>query len=75
MQWGILHHPNVLRLLGAAMMERQFVIVSEWMPKGTIMEFTRANPNADRLALVGFSFDVIFFVTDKRVMGLAERRY
>ena len=37
------------------------MMVSEWMVRGTINEFVKANPDADRLGLVWFSFkDLIF---------------
>ena len=43
------------------MSENQFVMVSEWMMKGNINEFVRANRNADRLGLVRFSFNALGF--------------
>jgi hypothetical protein len=52
--WNSLRHPNVLRLLGVTMTKTQFVMVSEWMVKGTINEFVKANANTDRLELVRF---------------------
>ena len=52
MTWNALRHPNVLPLLGVTMTEGRFVMVSEWMVKGNINEFVKANPNADRLGLV-----------------------
>ena len=54
--WKALHHPNVLPLLGVTMTETRFVMVSEWMINGNINEFVKAEINADRLALVCFSF-------------------
>ena len=52
--WRTFRHPNVLPLLGATMAENRFVMVSEWMEKGNINEFLRANVDADRLGLVCF---------------------
>lgn len=57
--WSKLCHPNVLPLLGAAMDGARFVMVSEWMANGNINEFVKANPDADRLELVGFLFEVL----------------
>ena len=37
----------------------RFVMVSEWMANGNINEFVKANPDADRLELVGFLFEVL----------------
>ena len=33
----------------------QFAMVSEWMTNGNITEFLKANPDANRFQLVGFS--------------------
>lgn len=57
--WSALHHPNVLPLLGATMIGAQLAMVSEWMENGNINEFLGANPDADRLRLVGFLFWVL----------------
>lgn len=62
MIWNALRHPNVLPLLGVTMTETRFVMISEWMSKGNINEFAKANPNADRLDLVGFSFGPCFYL-------------
>ena len=59
MTWKALHHPNVLPLLGVTMSETRFVMVSEWMVNGNINEFVKADINADRLALVCFSFEAL----------------
>jgi len=55
MAWNDLSHPNVLLLLGATMDGKQLVMVSKWMEHGNVNEFTKANPDADRVELVGFS--------------------
>ena len=59
MGWRTLHHPNILPLLGATMFENRFVMVSEWMVRGNIIEFVEANTNVDRLGLVCFPFKVL----------------
>ena len=61
MTWSALRHPNVLPLLGVTMTENRFVMVSEWMLNGHIKQFVEANPNADRLGLVCFSFKTLTF--------------
>ena len=58
MTWRTLQHPNVLPLIGVMMTETQFTMISEWMENGNINEFVKANPNANRLALVCFPFKV-----------------
>ena len=57
--WSALRHPNVLPLLGATMIGTQHVMVSEWMTNGNINEFVKAHPDADRLRLVSFPFEVL----------------
>ena len=59
--WHSLRHPNVLPLLGVTMTETRFVMVSEWMVKGNINDFVKANINADRLRLVRSLFRVLAF--------------
>ena len=54
MVWKGLRHPNVLPLLGVTVTENRFVMVSEWMEKGNIGEFLKADTNADRFGLVCF---------------------
>ena len=57
--WSALRHPNVLPLLGATITGLQFVMVSEWMANGSINEFLKSHPDADRLGLVGFPFELL----------------
>ena len=56
MTWKALRHPNVLPLLGVTVTKAQLAMVSEWMVKGNINEFLKADNNADRLGLVRFQF-------------------
>jgi len=51
--WNALRHPNVLPLLGVAMGDSQFAMVSEWMGNGNINEFVKAHRDANRFELVG----------------------
>ena len=57
--WKSLQHHNVLPLVGVMMSEDQFAMVSDWMVNGNINEFIEENPDADRLGLVGLSFEVL----------------
>ena len=57
--WMTLRHPNILPLLGVTMFENRFVMVSEWMVRGNINDFVKADPNADRFGLVCFLFEVL----------------
>ena len=50
--WKVLHHPNVLPLLGVIMSENQFGMVSEWMTNGDINQFVTGHQDADRFGLV-----------------------
>ena len=51
--WKSLQHPNILPLVGVMMSQTRFAMVSHWMLNGTINEFIKKNPGADRLELVG----------------------
>jgi len=51
--WETLSHPNVLKFIGARedLEERQFIIASEWMMHGSIMNYIQNN-STNRLELV-----------------------
>ena len=51
--WKHLAHPNIVPLLGIA--PTPLELISEWMPGGVLTEYLKANPNVDRLHLVGAS--------------------
>ena len=53
MTWKILHHKNVLPLLGVTMSQNQFVMLSEWMVNGNINEFVKVHRDVDLFELVG----------------------
>ena len=44
------------------MSENRFVMISEWMVKGNINDFVKADKNADQLELVRSLFRVLDFV-------------
>ena len=52
--WDTLRHPNVLPLLGVAMSNSQFAMVSEWMMNGNVNEYIKTHKDANRFELVGF---------------------
>ena len=56
--WKNLSHPNILPFLGATIDPLQ--LVSEWMPGGTLPQYIKNNPDADRLELVSISLDASF---------------
>ena len=56
MAWHTLDHPNVLPLLGVAMSDNQFAMVSEWMVNGNINEYVKAQRDVNRFELVSFGF-------------------
>jgi hypothetical protein len=57
--WKNLSHPNVLPLIGAAMVNEEgrakYEIVSELMENGNINTFIKKNAHANRLELVGLA--------------------
>ena len=52
--WKHLSHPNILPLLGVYVStdQRDFSILTEWMPNGDVMQYACSNPKANRLRLV-----------------------
>lgn len=52
--WKHLSHPNVLPLIGICVLAdpRRFLILTEWMPNGNVIQYARFNPRANRLRLV-----------------------
>ena len=60
MIWKTFRHPNVLPLLGVTMRGGEFVMVSQWMKNGNIVDFLEGR-NADRLKLVFLSFLILLF--------------
>jgi serine/threonine protein kinase len=53
--WKSLRHPNVLPLIGVSVSERQFAMISELMENGNVNDYVKANPNVDRVRIVGFA--------------------
>ncbi|KAF9642573.1 kinase-like protein [Thelephora ganbajun] len=51
--WKSLRHPNILPLLGVAMSETQFAMVSQWMPNGNINHFVKSHLDVNRFELLG----------------------
>lgn len=52
--WKRLAHPNILPLLGVSITadKSSFDILTEWVPNGNIMEYTKSNPKENRLRLL-----------------------
>ena len=51
--WRHLRHPNILPLVGVTINPELCSLVSDWMDNGTINSFTKMNPDANRIDLVG----------------------
>jgi hypothetical protein len=51
--WKYITHPNVLPVIGISETPPPFCIITPWMPNGNIVEYTRQNPDINRLLLVG----------------------
>jgi hypothetical protein len=51
--WKYLKHPNILPFLGVTISPLQ--LISDWMACGTLREYIKKQPEADRLGLVGLS--------------------
>ena len=52
--WKHLSHRNILPLFGVSMPTdpQGFCVLTEWMPNGNVMQYTRSNPEANRFRLV-----------------------
>ena len=48
---GFISHPNLLPIIEVSKMSFPFCIMSPWMPGGNIDQYTKMNPDADRLTL------------------------
>jgi len=60
------------------MTETRFVMVSEWMEKGNINEFAKADIKADRLGLVCFFFRLgllPLLIIGDHAITIADRRH
>ena len=44
------------------MSEDQFAMISDWMSNGNINEFVKANPDANKLRLVGLSLETSLYI-------------
>ncbi|OCH92665.1 kinase-like protein [Obba rivulosa] len=50
--WKLLAHKNITRCFGAYRDAHGPSLVLEWMPNGTVVDFLRMNPSANRLRLI-----------------------
>ena len=50
--WKHVNHENILTFYGASMNQNRFCMVYPWMENGNILNYTRKNPEANRLRLV-----------------------
>jgi len=72
-----LSHPNILPLLGVSFSAdpRSFRIISDWMRNGNVMEYTKSNPEVNRLRLVSPLADfspifVLMILHDRQLSGV-----
>ncbi|KAF8748201.1 protein kinase [Rhizoctonia solani] len=68
MVWARLYHPNVLRLLGICVFGGEIGMVSEWMPKGNVTEFTINHPNANKLKLCSEIADGLAYLHNEGII-------
>ncbi|KAF9651394.1 kinase-like protein [Thelephora ganbajun] len=68
--WKHLSHPNILPLLGVAVSEDPycFRILTEWMPNGNAMQYTRSNPEANRLRLLSEIMSGVAYLHELRIV-------
>ncbi|KAF8750756.1 kinase-like protein [Rhizoctonia solani] len=65
---GQIDHPNVLRLLGICVFGGEIGMVSEWMPKGNVTEFTINHPNANKLKLCSEIADGLAYLHNEGII-------
>ena len=70
--WKALRHPNVLSLTGVTMADNRFVMASEWMKNGNIIDFLKDKLDADRLELVRLILPFSSSTTDDFVIVAAH---
>ncbi|KAF9778166.1 kinase-like domain-containing protein [Thelephora terrestris] len=68
--WKHLSHPNILPLLGVSIStnRRSFKILTEWMPNGNVKQYTRSNPEANRLKLLSEVMSGVTYIHGLRVV-------
>ncbi|KAF9647235.1 kinase-like protein, partial [Thelephora ganbajun] len=68
--WKHLSHPNILPLLGVSVSTGPycFSILTEWMSNGTVMRYTRSNPEANRLQLLSQVAAGVVYLHELRVV-------
>ena len=74
MTWKTLRHPNVLPLLGVAMGNNKFAMVSEWMVNGNVNEYIKAYRHVNRFELVGLALLLASLLADSTLAPVAQRR-
>ena len=67
-----MQHPNILPLLGVTMTGNRFVMVSEWMKNGNIIDFLK-NKDTNRLELVRLASPFFLSATDDSAIFAARR--
>ncbi|KAH7335896.1 kinase-like domain-containing protein [Rhizoctonia solani] len=50
--WRKLEHPNVLKLLGICALGGEAGMVSEWMPNGNVIQYTRKHKEVEKMKLI-----------------------
>ena len=68
--WKGLKHQNIVSFIGVELNPMQFVI--EWMPNGTLGEYLKKNPGANRIGLVRFSPMSTVFLTPPFLPKLSD---
>ena len=75
--WKRLRHQNIVPFIGVTQDPLQFV--SEWMPKGTLTDYTLTdylgkNPGANRISLVSFSraTNALLMPFSSKLLDIAE---
>ncbi|QRV89040.1 mitogen activated protein kinase kinase kinase [Ceratobasidium sp. AG-Ba] len=74
--WSRLKHPNVLELLGLALFRQRVAMISLWMANGTLLEYIKHNPQAERGRIaLGISEGVVYLHQNRTVGGLSTSNW
>ncbi|OCH84932.1 kinase-like protein [Obba rivulosa] len=66
--WKYLNHPNITPFYGIDMSNARLSLVSKWMEHGTVREYLRDNPSADRLTFVVHVVEGLNYLHDMGVV-------
>ncbi|KAF8721636.1 ephrin receptor, partial [Rhizoctonia solani] len=68
--WSKCEHPNVLPLIGMALFEGKFAMVSPWMENGTLTRFISQHPEVDRYEMCAQIAQGVSYLHDSGILNI-----